>query len=59
MRGTAVFAGLTELQADGLACVVCGEDHRPAAVPAVPVGVSAAGSQVFACATGCAPVSVR
>lgn len=39
---------LTEAQADGLVCVVCGGDE-----PTVPVGRSDTGSQVFACAQCC------
>lgn len=41
--------GLSELQADGMACVVCGLDYRRDGTPHVPVGRSPSGSQVFAC----------
>lgn len=44
---------LNATQADGLACVVCGT-RFPADTPSVPVGRSATGSQVFACAGACA-----
>ena len=49
-------AALTPAQADGCACVVCGRDFRGLddAPPAHrPVGHSATGSQVFACAYHC------
>ncbi len=46
-----IITGLTPLQADGLACVVCGADYLHIRVPQVPVGRSATGSQVFACAS--------
>jgi hypothetical protein len=39
------------VQADGLACVVCGADFE-VGEPSVPVGFSDTGSQVFAC-EGC------
>lgn len=44
---------LNDAQADGLACVVCNEDYTEFLGDTVPVGVSATGSQVFACAVGC------
>jgi hypothetical protein len=44
-----IMIGLTPLQADGLACVVCGADFLRVRVPQVPVGRSVTGSQVFAC----------
>lgn len=49
-----MFAGLTDAQADGLACVVCGLDylHHGSSV-SVPVGRSVTGSQVFACVGPC------
>ncbi|GAA0632577.1 hypothetical protein GCM10010174_62070 [Kutzneria viridogrisea] len=52
---TAVRQPLTQAQADGLACVACGRDylHDPARTPSSPVGQSATGSQIFACAPGC------
>jgi hypothetical protein len=46
----ATLTGLTQAQADGVACVSCGADftqlHCP---PHVPVGRSPAGNHVFAC----------
>lgn len=46
------YEELTKLQADGLACVVCGVDYVRTAIPHVPVGRSAeTSSQVFACCT--------
>lgn len=50
-----VFTDLAEAQADGLACVVCDEDFTEFLGNTVPVGVSNAGAQVFACASTCAP----
>ncbi|MFC0432553.1 hypothetical protein [Kutzneria buriramensis] len=44
--------GLSALQADGLACVVCGADYLRVRIPHVPVGRSVTGSQVFVC-VGC------
>jgi len=44
-----IFTGLTPLQADGLACVVCGVDYLSVRIPHVPVGRSGTGSQVFTC----------
>jgi hypothetical protein len=44
-----IVIGLTVLQADGLACVVCGADFLRVCVSHVPVGRSVTGSQVFAC----------
>jgi hypothetical protein len=49
-----IFTNLTERQAEGLACVVCGADYLTDTVPHVPVGRSHTGSQVFACQAGCA-----
>jgi hypothetical protein len=49
-----IITRLTPLQADGLACVVCGADWLRVRVPHVPVGRSVTGSQVFAC-VGCRP----
>lgn len=52
---TALYRDLNEAQADGLACVVCNEDYMTFLGDTAPVGFSATtGSQVFACATGCA-----
>jgi hypothetical protein len=48
-----VINGLTDAQADGLACVVCGTDYLHVYVAHVPVGRSTTGSQVFACAGRC------
>jgi hypothetical protein len=47
-----IVTGLTLLQADGLACVVCGADYLLVHVRHVPVGRSETGSQVFVC-VGC------
>lgn len=49
-----ILTCLTDLQADGLACVSCGADYLVVQTPHVPVGRSATGSQVFAC-DGCCP----
>jgi hypothetical protein len=53
-----IITGLTPLQADGLACVVCGADYLRVRVPHVPVGRSVTGSRVFAC-RGCCPVEIQ
>jgi hypothetical protein len=52
----AVFRDLNPQQTDGLSCVVCNAPfHVPPAIDHVPVGVAAAGGQVFACEVrGCA-----
>ena len=55
---TALYRDLNPAQADGLACVVCGEDYTEFLGDTVPVGVSTTGSQVFACKTGCAAGTV-
>ncbi|MGH3834466.1 MAG: hypothetical protein ACRDSF_01995 [Pseudonocardiaceae bacterium] len=48
-------AGLSPIQADGRACVVCGRGLRVRGSVAVPVGRSSVtGSQVFACTGACA-----
>lgn len=47
-----IITGLTDLQADGLACVTCGADYLVVPTPQVPVGRSTTGSQVFVC-VGC------
>jgi len=44
---------LTPIQADGVACVVCGCDYLTTRVTSRPVGRSALGSQVFACVGPC------
>lgn len=49
-----IITGLSDLQADGLACTTCGVDYLAVPTPHVPVGRSATGSQVFAC-IGCCP----
>ncbi|MEY7972582.1 hypothetical protein AB8O38_11345 [Saccharomonospora xinjiangensis] len=54
MNAEKVITGLSPLQADGLACVVCGADYLCVRVPHVPVGRSVTGSQVFACVGCCA-----
>ncbi|MEV5839750.1 hypothetical protein [Nocardia sp. NPDC052112] len=51
MNAEQIITGLIPLQADGLACVVCGADYLHVRVPHVPVGRSVTGSQVFACAS--------
>lgn len=43
------LTGLTDLQADGIACVWCSATHDDQ----VPVGYTEAGGQVFACAESC------
>ncbi|MBF6070019.1 hypothetical protein [Nocardia farcinica] len=48
MNHDTIIAGLTALQADGLACVVCGADYLRVRVLHVLVGRSMTGSQVFA-----------
>lgn len=49
------WEGLSPVQADGRACVVCGRSVRLRGSVAVPVGRSAqTGSPVFACVGGCA-----
>jgi hypothetical protein len=53
-----VFTGLTEAQADGLACVECGADLATAGVSSYPVGVSETGSQVFACFGECSALTI-
>ncbi|KPM51322.1 hypothetical protein ACG83_34865 [Frankia sp. R43] len=50
------WEGLTDRQADGMACVVCGVDYMAVTVPSVPVGTGP-GGQVFAC-RDCAPPTV-
>jgi excisionase family DNA binding protein len=60
-RATAmtVLDGLTDAQADGLACVVCAVNFlHPGSGSHVPVGRSHTGSQVFAC-TSHTPAAVR
>ncbi|MEU4801055.1 helix-turn-helix domain-containing protein [Actinosynnema sp. NPDC023587] len=42
---------LSEAQADGRACVVCGSDFLTTRASHLPVGRSSTGSQVFACST--------
>jgi hypothetical protein len=54
MNHDTIIAELSVLQADGLACVVCGADYLRVRVPHVPVGRSVTGSQVFACVGCCA-----
>jgi hypothetical protein len=49
MNADDIMIGLNALQADGLACVVCGADFLRVRVRHVPVGRSVTGSQVFAC----------
>lgn len=53
-----VIGVLTDAQADGLACVICGTDYLRVRLAHVPVGRSATGSQVFACVGRCS-VSAR
>jgi hypothetical protein len=54
VNGDTIIAELTSIQADGLACVVCGADYLRVRAPQVPMGRSTTGSQVFAC-VGCCP----
>lgn len=49
-----IITGLTALQADGLACAICGANYLTVLTPHVPVGWSVTGSQAFAC-VGCCP----
>ncbi|RSM60389.1 hypothetical protein DMH04_54145 [Kibdelosporangium aridum] len=58
MNAETIITGLTPLQADGLACVVCGADYLRVRVPHVPIGRSVTGSRVFAC-VGCCPDHLR
>lgn len=58
MSRDTVIDELTPVQADGLACVVCGADYLRVRVPHVPIGRSTTGSQVFAC-VGCSVDDVR
>ena len=54
MNPETVFSGLTDAQADGLGCVVCGRDYLRAPVSvSLLVGRSLTGSQVFACEGRC------
>jgi hypothetical protein len=53
----AVIDGLTNAQADGLACVICGADYLRVRLAHVPAGRSAMGSQVFACVGRCAALA--
>jgi len=55
----AVLAGLTEAQADGMACVICGTDYQRVRLAHVPVGRSLSGSQVFACVGRCSALARR
>ena len=55
MNPETITTGLTAVQADGLACVICGLDYLCAPGSAsVPVGRSVTSSQVFACIGLCA-----
>ncbi|PXY17301.1 hypothetical protein BAY59_36525 [Prauserella coralliicola] len=50
-----MWTGLTPVQADGLACVWCGQSYVHDGGPHRPVGIAATtGSQVFACDGVCA-----
>jgi hypothetical protein len=50
-----VWICLTALQADGLACVICGRNFLTEPAVGQPVGFAqVTGSQVFACAATCA-----
>lgn len=49
-----VWIGLDAVAADGWACVICARGLRARGGAWVPVGRSHTGSQVFACAGGCA-----
>ncbi|MGW1682359.1 hypothetical protein [Saccharopolyspora sp. NPDC002376] len=54
MNPNELVEGLSELQADGLACVACEANYLRVRVSAVPVGRSVTGSQVHACVGQCA-----
>lgn len=54
MNPNEIIHGLTDLQADGLACPVCAANFMQVHVASVPVGRSVTGSQVHACVNGCA-----
>lgn len=49
-----IWHELNSMQAEGLACVVCGAGYLSVPTPHVPVGRSQSGSQVFACQGRCA-----
>ncbi|MGH3869555.1 MAG: hypothetical protein ACRDQ4_26315 [Pseudonocardiaceae bacterium] len=48
MSRDTIVTGLTALQADGVACVVCGANYLTVTAPPVPVGRSVTGLPVFA-----------
>lgn len=51
---SATYAGLSPVQADGLACVICHRNYLTDQHSARPVGIAATtGSQVFACTGHC------
>ncbi len=50
---TPTVTGLTDVQADGLACVACGADYLRVRVAHRPAGRSVTGSQVFVCSPAC------
>lgn len=52
------FTDVNEAQADGLACVICGNDYRQLVVAHRPVGRSHTGSQVFACSGECTDIAM-
>jgi hypothetical protein len=52
------FHGLNPAQADGQACVVCGQRLRGRGLVWQPVGRSPSASQVFACAGTCASTAM-
>ncbi|GLW75922.1 hypothetical protein Aglo01_04040 [Actinokineospora globicatena] len=54
MNSEKIVTGLTLVQADRLACVVCGADYLWVHVAHVPAGRSGTGSQVVACVS-CRP----
>jgi hypothetical protein len=54
MNPNKIIQDLTDLQADGLACPVCGANYLQLVVASVPVGCSMTGSQVHACVGECA-----
>lgn len=50
MNPEEIIAGLTDAQAEGLACIICGRDYLcPRGSRSIPVGHSVTGSQLFAC----------
>ncbi|GAA0538664.1 hypothetical protein GCM10011581_05730 [Saccharopolyspora subtropica] len=58
MNREEIITGLTDAQADGLACVICGLDYLlTRGSVSVPVGRSMTGSQVFVRIDRCAELA--